>query len=66
MSLIELNVLFPKYSFKKHGKEQIMIYYKDYTWRIYMTNINLEGMQDVYNSIKHVKQFLTLNDFVAT
>jgi len=66
MSLIELGVLFPKYLFKKYSEERIMIYYKDYTWRIYMTNINLECMQDIYNSIKHVEQFLILNDFVAS
>ena len=71
LKIIELEKLFPKYSFtqdtisyRKHNKF-IHVRFRDYRWTLHIGRIFLRCTQDIYNSIDYVEDFLKSNEFVV-
>ena len=60
----DLYKLFPKYLYEQEHKIGI-IYFRNYRWHIFSPgNIDLKGLQDVYDSINYIEDFLKLNEFI--
>ena len=75
LKIIELEKLFPKYSFPKYSFTQDTISYKkhnkfihvrfrDYRWTFHIGRIFLRRIQDIYDSIDYVEDFLKSNELL--